>query len=324
MDAATQAAVARALDTSIADVAAEEFARLSHGLSNQGIAEEILGALQDLEGLQQNEMPTYDGWDALFYLTWYQPSHIALAYTLARTITPSKNPLRTGKSRLQVVDFGCGALAMQFGLALAGAETLRRRGRGPKIDIVSTDESDHMRRIGKKMWRRFIEEIADADKYPRLGDLRQVCSAMKTRKVHKPTESTRWLTALHVAYEENVDAVKDELDKGVGTWEPNVVLVTTHPIADEWAYSPYDRDAYQGYRKVLSAEDLAPFDGCLEATTTFRRSLHDSYNGTIDRIADSQCEKPISYFLSNQVLWSPSSFESTCFFYLRRRACDGN
>ena len=185
------------------------------------IAENILGALQAMKGLQKNKMPTYNAWDTLFYLTWYQPSHIALAYTLAQTIRPSKNPLTTCKGRLQVVDFGCGALATQFGLALAGAETLRRRAKRPRVAIVSTDESNHMRRIGKKMWRRFVEEIANEDKYPRLGNLRRVCSGMKIRKAHKPTEATRWLTALHVAYEENVDAVKDELDEGVGTWEPD-------------------------------------------------------------------------------------------------------
>ena len=318
MDTATQAAVAKALDTSIADIAAREFSRLSQGLSNVQTAKEILGALQALESLQQNEMPTYDAWDALFYLTWYQPSHIALAYTLARTITPSKNPLRTGKGRLQVVDFGCGALAMQFGLALAGAETLRKFSKRPELAIAYTDKSDHMPHIGEKMWRRFIEEIADTDKYPRLGDLRQVCSTMKIREGYGRTEATRWLTALHVAYEENVDAVKDELDEGVGTWEPDMVLVTTHPMADEWAYSPYERAAYQEDQKVLSADDLAPFDGSLEATTKFRRSLYDSYNGTIDRVADSQGEKLISYFLSNPVSWNPSHFESTCFLYLRR------
>ena len=69
MDVATRSAVARALDASIAKVANEEFARLSQGLNDQEIAEQILLALQALEALKQNEMPDYDDWDALFYLT---------------------------------------------------------------------------------------------------------------------------------------------------------------------------------------------------------------------------------------------------------------
>lgn len=71
MDVATQVAVAKALDASIADVAEKEFVRLSRGLSAQETAEQILKALKALEGLQQNEMPDYNAWDGLFYLTWH-------------------------------------------------------------------------------------------------------------------------------------------------------------------------------------------------------------------------------------------------------------
>ena len=241
-----------------------------------------------------------------------------MAYTLARSIAHRRNPLRTGKGRLQVVDFGCGALAMQFGLVLAGAETLRKLGKCPNIAIVSTDESDHMKEIGKKSWVRLIKEVADKDKYPRLKDLRQVCSTLKFRNKPRHSEETCWLTALHVAYEENADAVKDELDAEVGKWEPDIVLVTTHPKADDWAYVPYDRVAYRECQNVLSADDLEPFNGSLDATTRFRRNLYDSYKEMLDHIADSQGEKPISYFLNNEVSWNPSKFESKYFLYLRR------
>ena len=262
-------------------------------------------------------MPCYDEWDALFYLTWYQPSQINLAYTLARKIPVGKNPLRTGKGRLQVLDFGCGALAMQFGLALAGAKTLKKRGKCPRIAIVSKDESEHMRRIGKKVWCRFRQEIKDADRYPQLEELRQVCSTMKIRKGHKRTSAIRWLTALHVAYKENADDVKDELDERVGTWGPNVVLVTTHREAHKWTYSPHDL-IYREHHEVLSDDDLAPFEGCLEATTKFRRCLHESYSGTIDHMTDSQAEERIAYYLSNPVRWKRGNLESTCRFFLRR------
>lgn len=318
MDLASQVTAAKALDASIAHVAKDEFAHLSRGLGIVKTTKEIYWALQALEGLQQNVMPTYDAWDSLFYLTWYQPSHINLAYTLARRIPVGVNPLRTGKGRLHVVDFGCGALAMQFGLALAGAETLKRRGACPKISIVSIDESDPMRSIGIKMWHQFVEEISDMDKYPRLKGLRQICSAMKIRKEHKAKAATRWLTALHVAYEENAEEVEDALDKKVKEWEPDVVLVTTHPMADEWVYSPYGRDrtAQQKQSEPLSTESLEPFEGSLEETTKFRLGLYHSYNTEIDRLATSRGERSISYYLSNPVYWNPRRFETTCHLYV--------
>ncbi len=317
MDIDTRTAVARALDVSIAYVAKKEFAQLSRGLSNREIAEQILWALQALDGLQKNEMPDYDAWDALLYLTWYQPSQINLAYTLARSITPNRNPLVAGLGRLQVVDFGCGALAMQFGLALAGAETLRRHGRCPKFAIVPMDESDHMQQIGEQTWRRLIQEIADTDKYPQHRHLLQVCTTMTKRGRHRCSEETCWLTVLHVAYEENVEEVKIRLDKGVCEWKPDVLLVMARPLAHKWAYSHDEPKAYEKREKLLTFENLA-IEGMLEATTEFRRSLHKLYGQDIDKVAHSQGGRAISYYLSNSVLWAPKNFEAKYDLYLRR------
>lgn len=319
MDVATRTAIAQALDASIVHVATREFERLSRGLIDVQTAKKILRALRALKGLQGNEMPVYDAWVSLFYLTWYQPSHINLAYTLARKMPAGKNPLRTGHGRLQVIDFGCGALAMQFGLALAGAAIRKKRGACPKIAIVSTDESDHMRRIGKKMWRRFIREIADEDKYPGLEDLRRVCSAMKIRKEHKRTEARRWLTVLHVAYEENVNAVKDEIDEEVLSWEPDAILVTARQMAAGWVYAP---TAHSGYaeesEQTLTVDDLRPLEGTLNATTGFRKGLRHSFGVQIDRLAACKNEKSIAYFLSNPVYWTPMNFESVYHQHIRR------
>ena len=173
MDAGTQA-IARALDASIADVAAKEFHRISRGMSDQEIATATTHALDSLGRLQTGQrIPNYGEWDALFYLTWYQPRQINLAYTVARRIPKDQNPLLEGRGNLQVVDFGCGALAMQFGLALMAADTLENRGSYPRMAIVSTDSRDEMPRIGRQMWCRFVEEIDDARKYPELDALRQ-------------------------------------------------------------------------------------------------------------------------------------------------------
>ena len=74
-----------------------------------------------------------------------------LAYTLARNTRQDKNPLRSGDGSLQVVDFGCGSLAMQFGIALAAADTVVEHGRIPGVAIVSEDNSAPMRDMGLKI-----------------------------------------------------------------------------------------------------------------------------------------------------------------------------
>ena len=139
-------AVKDALDKAIAIVAGEEYKRLSHGLSLHEKANRVEGALKELEKLQYGKIPDYsDKWVALFYLTWYQPSHINLAYSI---IKESGEPLN---DRLHIVDFGCGALAMQFGVALSMSEAIEEGQSFSKLRIDSIDTSKPMIDIGKKV-----------------------------------------------------------------------------------------------------------------------------------------------------------------------------
>ena len=99
MDEKTRAAVTNALDVAIAQVAQKEISRLSAGLSPDEIAKNICVALHELESLQQGGMPNYGNeWVAVFYLLWYQPAQINLAYTLAQKVPEDRNPLLTGTS----------------------------------------------------------------------------------------------------------------------------------------------------------------------------------------------------------------------------------
>ena len=163
MEAADQAAVAKALDSSIAHVASTEFDRLSTEAGDgQTVAKKIHEALRSLQNLRdfqdKNRKPNYDDpWVALLYLTWYQPAQVNLAYTLGRKILEDTRPFLSGS--LQVVDFGCGTLAMLFGLALSAAETHRKDHAHPQISIDLIDQSNDMRRIGLNMWFRFVKEI---------------------------------------------------------------------------------------------------------------------------------------------------------------------
>ena len=182
-------------------------------------------------------MPGYNDWDALFYSTWYQPAQINLAHKLFRTVPEDKNPLLSGSGSLQVVDFGCGALAVQFGLALAAADTLEEHDTLPEIAVISCDVSKPMVQIGWELWCRFVDEIADEAEYPELDTLRQACADMKFDNGGE-SSATRWLTVFHVAYEENHAQVKRVLDAHVEDEKPDLVLVTSHRNSRPWSYSP--------------------------------------------------------------------------------------
>ena len=317
MDGATERALTRALDSSIAYVATRELDRLSAASSTRTeTAEAIHRSLRSLERLQHGRMPRYDDWDALLYVTWYQPSQINLAYTIARKVAKDKNPLRSGKGSLEVFDFGCGALVMQFGLALAAADTMKKHDTCPQIAVISRDKNEPMRRIGKKLWTSFIDEIADKNKYPELDALRQVCDSMKVDG-HGNSTATRWLTVLHVAYRESAAEVKKALDARVKKKKPHMVLVTARRGFDRWAYSLDESDGYSRREKEFGLKDLELFEGSFKETWDFRWSLYTEKISDMDN-ALSQADKEFSKsYLRGTVRWCPNNYEATCFFYDR-------
>ena len=264
--------VTKALDSAITNVANEEFNRLSAGLGRQEIANKIRCALHSLDRLRIGRMPNYDDWDALFYSLWYEPGQINLAYTLTRLLPEEISPLKNRMCNLQVVDFGCGALAMQFGLALAAADALEERGTVPSIAIVSQDESEPMKDIGRNIWQCFIEEIA---KYPGLNSLQEVCKVMNFDDQGDP-EAVCWLTAIHVAYRENAREVRTALTDRICEHKPAVVLATSHPQSAQSAFSPTDHGYTVKCEVVISREKLI-LGGEFRATTNFRASLHNNH-----------------------------------------------
>ncbi len=313
MNNRTLAAVTKALDTAIVSAADEHFNSLIAGLDDQEIVDNIHLALRSLERLQRGLMPDYDAWDALFYSLWYQPGHINLAYTLSQLIPHGNNPLRNGIGSLQVVDFGCGALAMQFGLALAAADALEEHQKLPQVAVVSEDDSEAMKEIGWSIWHNFVKEIA---KYPELSSLREVCRTMNF-DAQDDLEAMRWLTALHVAYEENAPDVKQKLDARVAEWNPDVVLVTTHEVSEDWAYCPVDH-GYTDVSDVL-AEAKFVLDGRFDSTTDFRSDLCDNY---IDNVAGLLSTEDYrfawNYLKIRPTAWlTTDGFQTRDFLYVR-------
>ena len=152
-----------ALRNAIVRVAEAEFKRLANGSDSREIASGIENALKSLKGLQSGIMPDYtDDWIPLFYSTWYQLSQVNLTFSMIRAMLDqrvSTNRTLSIMDKLHVIDFGCGALAMQFGVALAVADALRLGQKISSIRVDSTDSSQEMVDIGIKIWDQFREEV---------------------------------------------------------------------------------------------------------------------------------------------------------------------
>ena len=141
------------IDRAIAEVAEKEFRQLTRRLSEEEIVDQVHRALGELKKLADGGTPDYDcEWVALFYLTWYQPRHTNLVYSLLdrRSVELPRH--------LHVVDMGCGAMAVQFALAIFAAT--RDQG-GTRISPANIDNSWPMIAIGVELWNCFTKMIRE-------------------------------------------------------------------------------------------------------------------------------------------------------------------
>lgn len=229
-------AVAKALDRALVKVADDEYQRLSKELNGDKIeiAKAVQKALLELRKLWGNKMPCYnDDWVPLLYSTWYQPSHVNLAYSMIDAMVKKRgwDGALTKSGKLHVVDFGCGTLAMQFGVALAAADALRRKERVDSIRVDLIDSSRGMIDMGCKIWDQFKQEVNEDSK---LDPLSEACSLVKS-EILQDLEHTevcegedRWISAIHAVYEENKCEVEKALNKLGCRMNPDVGFVTSH------------------------------------------------------------------------------------------------
>ena len=214
-------------------------------------------------------MPDYrNRWVALLYLIWYQPAQINLAFTLAQKVPEYKNPLLARAPSLSVLDFGCGSLAMQFGLALAMIDRYQKFRSYPKITLYRHDDSNEMKEIGLKTWGQFMDELHKTN--ARIYELLEVSFRlehldndallnMDRIDAHDlpwnlefrnedsicAQKHTRWLTVLHVAYTKNYPIIKRCLDDCIFYYHPDIVLTTSHAKASKSRFSP--KSLYEFY-----------------------------------------------------------------------------
>ena len=230
----------------------------------------------------------------LRYVVLYQLGHINLAYTLVKDATAAGDNRLTRSGRLQVADFGAGCLAMQFGLALAVADTLES---GEDIDGVWLDAIDTgrpMMELGKRLWQEFANV---AGRHTGLHFLTEAAELMHWNGFHEQHHSVRqsagmdcWVSALHTLYDGSENAVGGALSGLCSTLAPARVFVTCHEWkrdlarqvlppgwrwGDGWQPQLRFEDSYIDYSRAASVA----FDRGFQPSTWRNRRLYTDVSG---------------------------------------------
>ena len=283
MNNITLQAAADALDRSIREVGESEFNRLSESMSSSEWTRKIGYAFRSLSRLQQGEQPDYDDeWVALFYLLWYQPKQINLAYSTIKQMILEEGfrslPL-TDSHQLHIMDFGCGSLAMQFAIALTLTDELEMDN-GFQCFVDSIDRSQVMISVGGALWSQFELEVQN---HRELENLNYAMRLIEGRTYTNPSEISKrsvstecWLSAIHAVYDSNKSDITPTLELLESELSPTAGFITH--FADPKgrirelarSVSPFKSSDYN----TLPYDDISPqFTGELLQTTEFRRGL---------------------------------------------------
>lgn len=269
--------VSPVLDEAIASVAEHEFNRLSRKAGNNlQVADCIKAALDSLVDLQKGIEPEYNEWDALFYVTWYQPYQINLALTILQDVYEDTQQHVGPDFPLHIIDVGCGALAVQFATAILGTEYQQK---GNKVIVNGIDPSDPMKKIGEILWLEFWSIL---DEHTKLSELSHTCDCMTSncelfnRHISYCCDYSLdnqrpecWLVAIHAVYRSNMEEIKDAFQALRDQYSPSATLVTSHESNSGVARFVAGEDAQ--FKKLKS--DELTLQGELHKTTQWRRRL---------------------------------------------------
>lgn len=306
--------IAHALDEAIAGLAEDEYRQLSAGRSPEDVAADVARALRSFERLQMGTPPTYNAWDALLYLTWYQPRQVNLARAAVAGIGEASQPVH-------VIDIGCGALATAIAMAISAAAA---NVSPSNIDVTvhGIDPSDHMRSIGLRLLRRFSLIVAGEPSLSRLGAMCERIEANLAihRTLHEyyelqpeamgvgnATKSTCWLTVIHAVYASNVDGLLKDLERIRRKSLPVYEVVTCHKVGRDAAARLCRRDA----RELMLRRENFDIHGHLNETTSWRSRLAQRLPTTVDPI--------LAPYLRGRVPWNPGQ-DDRVFLWSKHRS----
>ncbi len=317
--------VKTALDSVIAEEGDAGFQHLSQGLPPKQVALNVVGALKQLNAMARGAVPEYNNeWVTLFYNLWYQPKQINVAYRVINAMIENRgdqnNALSTSGA-LYVADFGCGSLAMQFGVALAAADAISRGQQLTSIHIDAIDPNKPMTALGESTWNRFVKLVSESVSQNQnhwVSCLSSACGMMEyglpghpdvdtiTERIRSNPNEERWLSALHTVYQTNVGAVKSSLSDLCKTIQPHAGFITTFKQKAHLAriVSPFDEKFYvlHPLREIGGGLNN---DGC-QKITEVRHSIYKEIesSGSLQEI-DAADSSRTRFFLGNLVKWEP-------------------
>ncbi len=245
--------------------------------------------------------PEYNEWDALFYVTWYQPRQINLALSILQELYQDVRKWQGPDLPLHIIDVGCGALAVQFAMAIL--ETAYQR-EGNYLTVNGIDPSEPMKKIGETLWLEFWSILCD---HPELSDLSRTCDYMTNNcelfdshssyccgYSHVNPRPERWLTAVHAVYESNKEKINGTLRSLRDHYSPGVILVTSHESRSGIARFVAGEDARF---KKLNSDELT-LQGELRETTQWRRRL-------VSKLPENTRNSVASLLYNRPVEWAP-------------------
>ena len=296
--------VATVMDEAIANIAEQEFNRLRRTTKDDNkVVENIKATLNSLVNLQKGVEPKYNEWDALFYLTWYQPRQINLALTILQGLYEDARKRLKSDFALQIIDVGCGALAVQFAMAILATEYQMD---GKDVSVNGIDPSEPMKKIGEELWLEFWSILSE---HPHLSHLSRTCDYMTnncelfdSHTSYFSSEGGRswvnprpecWIMAVHAIYESNQIRIKRTLETLHGQFSPSVTLVTCHESRRDVARFVIGEKFRD---KNLNSDELA-FLGQVHKTTDWRRCL-------VNRLPGNPLNS-VAGLLFSPVEWAP-------------------
>ena len=272
-------------------------------------AEAVAGALNSWANLKSGMQPEYNEWEALFYLTWYQPCQINLALAIVRHFLAPPHPLH-------IIDVGCGALVTQVAMAVAVAENTAQSSDVASSEVHGIDPSSPMKNIGRLLWtelRSIIEEE------PELAILHRSFATMEEQSrvyeslkdyyrsgfYHKGdihSSMNCLLTAFHSIYSSNMERLRQDFVEIRKNSNPAYEAITCHNFKLEMAKRICRSDASE---KTL-LHNCFMFHGTLTKTTSWRRQLRRQLMQEMSQNPILQNRQIIENFLYPEVLWDPA------------------
>ena len=258
-----------------------------------GIADERREVAQAVESLHGNlarlRPPDYDNpLVTNFYGVWYQPFQINLAYSSVMREYERKGKSLTDSPILRVVDFGCGALAVPFGLLLCVLDLLEKGKPVPEIRVEAIDTSIQMIWAGEAIWEIFLQRLEQASLLPTGGLPLSISKIQNIADVEVGTgDEERWFTAFHAFYAKYMPTTTHELSQLRNTVNPSLAIMTGHKGNQHLieAASPFNKDG----GKFVNLPPLL-LDSRFDATTSWRQgkaNLLDNGNRWKSRLRDS-------------------------------------